>query len=83
MQYYKYNTLEIGQEASASIYDLNAPSRDQRATLYAYIIFPHSSNDTVVMEWVDMGYNDGDILDGLTALTKAQAIEEGYLINDK
>jgi hypothetical protein len=37
MQYYKYNTLEIGQEASASIYDLNAP---------------------------------------------AQAIEEGYLIND-
>jgi hypothetical protein len=34
------------------------------------------------MEWVDMGYDDGDILDGLTALTKAQAIEEGYLIND-
>jgi hypothetical protein len=29
-----------------------------------------------------MGLNDGDVLDGLTALTEAQAIKEGYLIND-
>jgi hypothetical protein len=34
------------------------------------------------MEWIDMGLNDGDVLDGLTALTAAQAIKEGYLIND-
>ena len=81
MQYYKYNTLELGQEASASIYDLKAPPRDQRTTLYAYILLPHASNDSVVMEWTDMGFNDGDVLDGLTPLTQAQAIKEGYLIN--
>ncbi len=82
MKYYKFNTLELGQEASASIYDLNAPPRNQRVTLYAYGFISHESNDTVVMEWVDMGLNDGDVLDGLTALTEAQAIEQGYLIND-
>ena len=81
MKYYKYDTLELGQEASASIYDLNAPPRNERSTLYAYGFIPHESNDTVVMEWVDMGLNDGDVLDGLTALTEAQAIEQGYLIN--
>lgn len=82
MKYYKYDTLELGQEASASIYDLNAPPRDQRVTLYAYGFIPHQSNDTVVMEWIYMGYDDGDILDGLTALTEAQAIKEGYEINE-
>jgi hypothetical protein len=34
------------------------------------------------MEWIDMGFDDGDILDGLTPLTEAQAIKEGYLINE-
>lgn len=82
MKYYRYNTLELGQEASASIYDLNAPPGDERVTLYAYGFIPHESNDTVVMEWVDMDFNDGNILDGLTALTEAQAIKQGYLIND-
>jgi hypothetical protein len=82
MKYYIYNTLELGQEASAAIYDLNAPPRDERSTLYAYGFIPHESNDTVVMEWIDMGFDDGDILDGLTPLTEAQAIKEGYLINE-
>ena len=82
MKYYKYDTLQLGQKASAAIYDLNAPPRDERDTLYAYGFIAHQSNDTVVMEWIDMGYNDGDVLDGLTALTDAQAIKEGYLIND-
>jgi hypothetical protein len=82
MKYYIYNTLELGQEASAAIYDLNAPPRDERSTLYAYGFIPHESNDTVVMEWIDMGFDDGDILDGLTPLTPEQAVKEGYLIND-
>jgi hypothetical protein len=82
MKYYKYDTFKLGQEASAAIYDLNAPPRDQRNTLYAYGFIPHESNDTVVMEWIDMGYDDGDILDGLTPLTPEQAVKEGYLIND-
>jgi len=82
MKYYKYLNKEQAQEASASIYDLNAPPRSERSTLYAYGYIPHESNDTVVMEWSDMGFDDGDILDGLTPLTEAEAIEEGYLIND-
>jgi len=82
MKYYKYNTIQEAQEASASIYDLNAPPRSQRSTLYAYIILPNSSNDTYVMEWVDLGYDTGEILDGLTFLTKEEAIAEGYLINE-
>jgi len=82
MKYYKYINKEQAQEASASIYDLNAPPRSERSTLYAYGYIPHESNDTVVMEWSDMGYDDGDILDGLTPLTQAEAIEEGYLINE-
>ena len=82
MKYYIYNTLELGQKASAAIYDLNAPPRDERNTLYAYGFIPHESNDTVVMEWIDMGYDDGDVLRGLTPLTEAEAIEQGYLINE-
>jgi hypothetical protein len=82
MKYYKYLNKEQAQEASASIYDLNAPPRSERSTLYAYGFIPHQSNDTVVMEWVDMGFNDGDILDGLTPLTQEEAIEQGYLINE-
>ena len=82
MKYYKYLNKEQAQEASASIYDLNAPPRSERSTLYAYGYIPHESNDTVVMEWSDMGFDDGDILDGLTPLTEAEAIEEGYLINE-
>jgi len=82
MRYYKYINKEQAQEASASIYDLNAPPRSERSTLYAYGYIPHESNDTVVMEWLDLGFDDGDILDGLTPLTQAEAIEEGYLINE-
>ena len=82
MKYYKYLNKEQAQEASASIYDLNAPPRSERSTLYAYGFIPHQSNDTVVMEWIDMGFNDGDILDGLTPLTQEEAIEQGYLINE-
>ena len=82
MRYYKYINKEQAQEASASIYDLNAPPRSERSTLYAYGYIPHESNDTVVMEWSDLGYDDGDILDGLTPLTQAEAIEQGYLINE-
>jgi len=82
MRYYKYINKEQAQEASASIYDLNAPPRSERSTLYAYGYIPHESNDTVVMEWLDLGFDDGDILDGLTPLTQAEAIEQGYLINE-
>ena len=82
MKYYKYINKEQAQEASASIYDLNAPPRSERSTLYAYGYIPHESNDTVVMEWIAMGFDDGDILDGMTPLTEAEAIEEGYLINE-
>ena len=82
MKYYKYNTHELAQNASAAIYDLNAPPRSERHTLFAYGIIEHESNETVVMEWVDMGFDDGEILDGLTPLTEAEAIEQGYLINE-
>lgn len=82
MKYYKYNTLKEAQEASANIYDLNAPPRSERVTLYAYGFIGHSSNDTYVMEWLDVGYDTGEILDGLTFLTEEEAIAEGYLINE-
>jgi len=83
MKYYIYKTLEQAQEASASIYDLNAPPRSERATLYAYSFIPHSSNSTYAIEWLDVGYDTGEVLDGLTFLTKEEAIEQGYLITDE
>lgn len=82
MKYYIYNTLQEAQDTSASIYDLNAPPRSERVTLYAYRLIGHLTNDTYVMEWVDVGYDTGEILDGLEFLTEEEAIAEGYLINE-
>ena len=82
MKYYKYNTIQEAQEASGSRYELNAPPRSERSTLYAYIILPNSRNDTYVMDWVDLGNETGRILDSLAFLTSEEAIAEGYLISD-
>lgn len=80
MTYYIFENIRLAQEASASIYDLNAPPRDQRTTFFAYGFIAHESNESVIMEWIDLGYNDGDILEGMTPLTPEQAADQGYLI---
>lgn len=68
--------------ANMAIYDLNAPPRDQRDTLYAFGCYPNSNNDTWALEVVEGLFNTGDVLDGLTPLTQEEAIEQGYLINE-
>jgi hypothetical protein len=71
--------------ASEDIYDLNAPPRDERTTLYAFDWFPNSGNPTYVLAWNDepQTFDTGDVLDGITALTEQEAIDAGYEIDDE
>ena len=43
--YYEYPNSSSAYEASADVYDLNAPPRDQRTSLYAYVVYPHTGDD--------------------------------------
>jgi|TARA_Y100000289_G_scaffold56541_1_gene60262 hypothetical protein len=71
--------------ASLDIYDLNAPPRDERVTLYAFDWFPNSGNPTYVLAWEDeeQTFDTGDILDGITPLTEQEAIDAGYQLDDE
>jgi len=71
--------------ASQDIYDLNAPPRSERVTLYAFPWIPNSENETYVLAWQDepQSFNTGDILDGITPLTEEEAIDAGYLLGDE
>ena len=82
--YYPFPNEESVITASEDIYDLNAPPRDQRTTLYAFDWFPNSDNPTYVLAWDDeeQTFNTGDVLNGITPLTEQEAIEDGYLIDE-
>ena len=69
--------------ASEDIYDLNAPPRNERVTLYSFNWYPNSNDSTFVLAWEDeiQTFDTGDVLDGITALTEEQAIDAGYEIN--
>ena len=82
--YYPFPNEESVITASEDIYDLNAPPRDQRTTLYAFDWFPNSDNPTYVLAWDDeeQTFNTGNVLNGITPLTEQEAIEDGYLIDE-
>jgi len=83
--YYPFPNSEASKDASMNIYDLNAPPRSERVTLYAYDWFPNENDDTCVLAWQDEQevFNTGDILNGITPLTKEEAIEAGYQLGDE
>ena len=83
--YYPFPDETAVIEASEDIYDLNAPPRDERVTLYAFDWFPNSGNPTYVLAWEDedQTFDTGDILDGITPLTEEEAIAAGYQIDDE
>lgn len=83
--YYPFPDEAAAITASEDIYDLNAPPRSERVTLYAYDWFPNENDDTYVLAWEDEQevFNTGDILNGITPLTKEEAIEAGYQLGDE
>ena len=83
--YYPFPDETAVIEASLDIYDLNAPPRNERVTLYSFDWFPNSGNPTYVLAWEDdeQAFNTGDILDGITPLTEEEAIDAGYLLGDE
>lgn len=82
--YYPFPDESAVITASEDIYDLNAPPRDERVTLYAFDWFPNSGNPTYVLAWEDeeQTFDTGDVLDGITPLTEEEAIDAGYLLDD-
>ena len=82
--YYPFPDEAAVITASEDIYDLNAPPRDERTTLYAFDWFPNSGNPTYVLAWNDeqQTFNTGDILDGITGLTEQEAIDAGYQLDE-
>jgi hypothetical protein len=83
--YYPFPDEAAVITASENIYDLNAPPRDERVTLYSFDWFPNSGNETYVLAWEDESqtFNTGDILDGITGLTKEEAIDAGYQLDEE
>jgi hypothetical protein len=82
--YYLFPDEASAITASENIYDLNAPPRNQRVTLYSFDWFPNSGNPTYVLAWNDepQMFDTGDVLDGITALTEQEAIDAGYELGD-
>ena len=83
--YYPFPDEEAVVTSSQDIYDLNAPPRNERVTLYSFDWFPNSGNPTYVLAWEDdeQAFNTGDILDGITPLTEEEAIDAGYLLGEE
>tara|TARA_R100001440_G_C2459425_1_gene109634 strand:- start:76 stop:357 length:282 start_codon:yes stop_codon:yes gene_type:complete len=83
--YYPFSDEASAITASEDIYDLNAPPRSERTTLYAFDWFPNSGNPMYVLAWEDeeQTFNTGDILDGITGLTEEEAIEAGYQLGEE
>ena len=83
--YYPFPDEAAAIEASLDIYDLNAPPRSERMTLYSFDWFPNSGNPTYVLAWEDdeQTFDTGDILDGITGLTEQEAIDAGYMLDDE
>jgi len=83
--YYPFPDETAAITASQDIYDLNAPPRDERVTLYSFDWFPNSGNSTYVLAWEDeeQTFDTGDILDGITGLTEEEAIDAGYQLGEE
>ena len=85
--YFEYPNSSSAYEASADIYDLNAPPRDQRTSLYAYIVYPHtgSTDPRCVVQYEDnvQSFITGSVFNGVTSYTKAEAIAAGFNVEDK
>ena len=83
--YYPFPDETAVITASQDIYDLNAPPRSERVTLYAFDWFPNSGNPTYVLAWEDdeQTFDTGDILDGITPLTEQEAIDAGYMLDEE
>ena len=84
--YYEYPNSGSAYEASANVYDLNAPPRDQRTTLYAYSVYPHaeSTDSRCVLHYEDETHSfvTGSVFDGVTSYTESEAITAGFDIED-
>ena len=80
--YYEYPNSSSAYEASADVYDLNAPPRDQRTSLYAYSVYPHtgSTDQRCVVQYQDETHSfiTGSVFDGVTSYTEAEAIVAGF-----
>lgn len=83
--YYPFSNESDAVQASQDIYDLNAPPRDERITLYSFDWFPNSEDETYVIAWEDESqtFETGDILDGITGLTEEEAIDAGYQLGEE
>jgi len=85
--YYEYPNSGSALTASADVYDLNAPPRDQRTTLYAYSVFPHtgSTDPRCVVQYEDdiQLFITGSVFDGVTSYTEAEAIAAGFDIGNE
>ena len=84
--YYEYPNSGSALTASAAVFDLNAPPRDERGTLYAYNIAPHTGSDDkrcVVIHSDDIQtFETGSVFEGVTSYTRAEAIAAGFAIED-
>lgn len=80
--YYEYPNSGSALTASADVYDLNSPPRDQRISLYAYSVYPHtgSTDPRCVVHYEDETYSfiTGSVFDGITSYTEAEAIVAGF-----
>ena len=84
--YYEYPNSGSALTASADVYDLNAPPRDQRTTIYAYSVFPHtgSTDPRCVVQYQDdvQSFITGSIFNGVTSYTEAEAIAAGFDVGE-
>ena len=84
--YYEYPNSGSALTASADVYDLNAPPRDQRTTLYAYSVYSHtgSTDPRCVVQYEDeiQLFITGSVFDGVTSYTEAEAIAAGFDVGD-
>jgi len=80
--YYEYPNSGSALTASSDVYDLNAPPKDQRSTIYAYSVFPHtgSTDPRCVVQYEDVvqSFTTGSVFDGVTSYTETGAIARGY-----
>ena len=85
--YYEYPNSGSALTASADVYDLNAPPRDQRTTIYAYSVFPHtgSTDPRCVVQYQDdvQSFITGSIFNGVTSYTEAEAIAAGFDVGEE
>jgi len=81
--YYPFPDEAAAITASEDIYDLNAPPRNERVTLYSFNWYPNLNDATFVLAWEDESqtFDTGDVLDGITPLTEQEAIDAGYEID--